>query len=182
LLTDLQLPSADEISRLIRNMPGKSSVMDSIPTSVIKSSVDLFALLIARLATLLFTEGTFPLRFKIASVAPLLTKNGLECSVYANYLSISNLHTISKIIERITLSRITAHLESSVSHNRRFYSSETAIIRLLNDVYLNADRKSRTLLLQLDLSAAFDTIEQNTLISRLDLNFGISGCALHWLS
>jgi len=37
-------------------------------------------------------------------------------------------------------------------------------------------------LLQLDLSAAFDTIDQSTLKSRLDLNFGISGCALQWLS
>jgi len=36
--------------------------------------------------------------------------------------------------------------------------------------------------LQLDLSAAFDTIDQNTLKSLLDLNFGISGCALQWLS
>ena len=52
----------------------------------------------------------------------------------------------------------------------------------LNDVYLNADKKSRTLLLQLDLYAAFDTIDQSTLKSRLELNFGISGCALQWLS
>jgi Reverse transcriptase (RNA-dependent DNA polymerase) len=36
--------------------------------------------------------------------------------------------------------------------------------------------------LQLDLSAAFDTIGQNTLKPRLDLSFGISGCALQWLS
>jgi len=64
----------------------------------------------------------------------------------------------------------------------RRYSTETAITRLLNDVYLNVDQKSRTPLLQLDLSAAFDTINQNTLKSRLDLNFGISGCALQWLS
>jgi hypothetical protein len=150
LLTDSQPPSSDEVSRLIRNMPAKSSVMDSIPTSVIKSSVDLFAPLIARLATLSFTEGTFPSRFKVASVATLMKKKaGLDRSVYANYRPISNLHTISKIIERITLSRITAHVESSPSYNRfqsayrRGYSTETAITCLLNDVYLNADRKSR---------------------------------------
>jgi len=99
LLTDLQPPSADEISRLIRNMPAKSSVMDSIPASVIKSSVDLFAPLIARLATLSFTEGRFPSRFKVVSVTLLLKKKGLDCSAYANYRLISNLHTISKIIE-----------------------------------------------------------------------------------
>jgi len=101
--------------------------------------------------------------------------------------SLSN-DTISKIIERITLLRITARVESSVSYNqlqsayRRGYSTEAAITRLLNDVYLNADRKSRTLLLQLERSAAFDTIDQNTLISRLYLNFGISDGAMQWLS
>jgi len=90
--------------------------------------------------------------------------------MYANCRPISNLHTISKIIEWITLSRITAHVESSVSYRfqsayRCGYSTGTAVTRLLNDVYVNADRKSRILLLQLDLSAAFDTIDQNTLIS-----------------
>ena len=187
LLTDLRSPSIEEVSKLIRNMPAKSSVMDSIPTSVLKSSVDLFAPLIARLAALSFAEGSFPTRFKVASVTPLLKKKGLDRAVFANYRPISNLHTISKIIERITLSRITAHVESSPSYNRfqsayrRGYSTETALTRLLNDVYLAADQKSRTLLLQLDLSAAFDTIDQGTLKSRLQINFGISGCALQWL-
>jgi hypothetical protein len=99
---------------------------------------------------------------------------------------ISNRPTISKIIERITPLIITAHVESSLSYNRfqsayrRGYSTETAIT--MNDVYLNADRKSRILLLQLNLSAALDTTDQSTLKSRLDLNFGISGCTLQWLS
>jgi len=56
---------------------------------------------------------------------------------------------------------------------RRGHSTVTAITRSLNGVYLNADRKSRTLLLQLDVSADFDTIDQNTLKYRLDLNFGM---------
>jgi len=67
LLTDLQPPSADEVSRLIRN--NASQVVcngQHIPTTVIKSSVDLLASLIARLATLSFIEGIFPSRFKVA--------------------------------------------------------------------------------------------------------------------
>jgi len=76
-------------------------------------------------------------------------EEGLDRSVYANYQPISNLNTISNIIERITLSRNTAHVES--------YLTETAITRLLTDVYLNADRKSRKLLLELVLSAVYDT-------------------------
>ena len=52
---------------------------------------------------------------------------------------------------------------------------------MLNDVYCAADSKSRTLLIQLDLSAAFDTIDQNTLIRRLEQTFGLSGTVINWI-
>jgi hypothetical protein len=85
------------------------------------------------------------------------------------------------------MSRLIAHVERSPSYNRyqsayrKGYSTETAILRLLNDIYCNADNKARTLLLQLDLSAAFDTLDSETLFKRLEHTFGISGCALRWL-
>jgi len=186
-LSELQPPSVEEVSKLIKAMPAKSSVVDSIPTSVIKSSVDIFAKLIVHLAMLSFKEGSFPKRFKTASVTPLLKKKGLDQDDFANYRPISNLQNISKILERISMSRLVAHVEQSDSYSRyqsayrRGYSTETAITRLLNDIYCNADNKSRTLLVQLDLSAAFDTIDIETLLNRLEYTFGISGSALHWL-
>jgi len=116
-LTDLLPPSVEEVSKLIRTMPAKSSIIDCIPTSVLKSSVDLFAQLITRLATLSFSEGKFPERFKIASVTPLLKKSGLDRDDFANYRPISNLHSISKIIERIVMLRTVDHVERSPSYN-----------------------------------------------------------------
>ena len=172
LLTNLLPPTIDEVTKLINAMPAKSSVVDSIPTSVIKTSVDIFAKLIVRLVTLSFTEGCFPTRYKTASVTPLLKKTGLDRDNSANYRPISNLHTISKLLERILMSRLIAHVERSPSYNRyqsayrKGYSTETAIIRLLNDIYYNADNKARTFLLQLDLSAAFDTLDSETLLKR----------------
>jgi len=85
------------------------------------------------------------------------------------------------------MSRLVAHVEQSPSYNRyqsayrKGYSTETAITRLLNDTYCNADNKARTLLVQLDLSAAFDTIDLYTLMNRVEHTFGISGRALMWL-
>ena len=49
-------------------MPAKSSPVDEIPTSIIKSCVDVLEPLIARLATLSFREGVFPAIYKTASV------------------------------------------------------------------------------------------------------------------
>jgi len=48
--------------------------MDAFPTSIMKSCVDIFSPLIARLAALSFKEGVFPERYKTASVTPLLKK------------------------------------------------------------------------------------------------------------
>ena len=58
----------------------------------------------------------------------------------------------------------------------------TALLRLLNDVYGAANDGFRTVLLQLDLSAAFDTIDTSTLLRRLRYSFGISGPALNWIA
>ena len=82
LLSTLPAPSVDEVRKLICSMPAKSSPLDSIPTSVLKSCVDLFAPLIARLAGLCFDEGVFPARYKTACVTPLLKKKCLDIGRY----------------------------------------------------------------------------------------------------
>src|SRR5208282_213112 len=114
-------------------------------------------------------------------VTPLLKKTGLDRDNSANYRPISNFYTISKLLKRISMSRLIARVERSPSYNRyqsayrKGYSTGTAIARLLNDIYFNADNKARTLLLQLDMSAAFDTLDSETLFKRLEHTFGIYG-------
>jgi len=75
-------------------VPGKSSPVDYIPTSVIKSCVDVFAYLVK----LLFSEGKFPTWYKTASITPLLKKKETDSDVASNYQPILNLHTISKML------------------------------------------------------------------------------------
>jgi hypothetical protein len=52
---------------------------------------------------------------------------------------------------------------------------------MLNDVYCTADNGNRTMLIQLDLSAAFDTIDHDTLQRRLRHTFGLSGSVICWV-
>jgi hypothetical protein len=140
--------------------------------------------LIARLAALCFDEGTFPTRYETASVTPLLKKKGSESNNVANYRPISNLHTISKIVERLFISRVISHVEQAPCFNRfqsayrRNHSTKTALMRMLNDVYCTADNGNWTMLIQLDLSAAFDTIDHDTLQRRLGHTFGLSGSVI----
>jgi len=73
--------------------------VDYIPTSVIKSCVDVSAPLIAFLAKLSSSKGKFPTPYKTASITPLLKKRETDPDVASNYRPISNLHTISKMLE-----------------------------------------------------------------------------------
>ena len=66
------------------------------------------------------------------------------------------------------------------SSYRKNYSTETALLRVKNDILLDMNKKHITLLVRLDLSAAFDTVDHNVLLSRLHSKFGISGTALEW--
>jgi hypothetical protein len=88
------------------------------------------------------------------------------------------------------MSRLVDHVKQSPNYNRfqsayppyrHGHSTETALLRLLNDVYCVADSwlRIRTLLLQLDLSAALDT---STLLRRLRYTFGVSSPALNWIA
>ena len=66
------------------------------------------------------------------------------------------------------------------SFYRKNHSTETALPRVENDILLNMNKQHVTLLVLLDLSAAFDTVDHNVLLSRLHSKFGISGTALEW--
>ena len=126
-----------------------------------------------------FLGGMFPSRFKVASVMPFLKKQGLDSGEPANYRPFSNLNNNSKILERLFLRNLIGHVGSSPDFNRyqsaHHHSMETALLRLLNDLCRAADAKSRSILILIDPSAAFDTIDSGTFLSRLEYIFAIHG-------
>ena len=65
---------------------------------------------------------------------------------------------------------------------KQFHSTETALLKVHNDINLNIDNGKVTALTLFDLSAAFDTIDHNILITRLSTWYGISGTALSWFT
>ena len=65
---------------------------------------------------------------------------------------------------------------------RQFHSTETALLKILGDVYTAVDGRKITIMVSLDLSAAFDTLNHSTMLHRLKHTFGISGSALLWIS
>ena len=65
---------------------------------------------------------------------------------------------------------------------KQYHSSETALLKILDDVYTSVDGKRITILVSLDLSAAFDTMHHLTLLTRLKHTFGVSGASLRWIT
>ena len=96
-------------------MSNKSSPLDYIPTSLLKSCAGTFSFLISHLANLSFYQANFPSKFKHALIAPLLKKPGLSQSDPSNFRPFSNLNTISKILERFALKQLFLHISLSPS-------------------------------------------------------------------
>ena len=172
------------MSRLIRSLPNKSSPLDLIPTSTLKRFSHLFAPIISKLTNLSFSQAIFPASFETAQVLSLLKKGNLDPTIPSNYRPISNLNTISKIIERLVHSRITSHVSSSPNFNpfqsayRKHHSTETTLLRITDRLRNICATGHAAVLVSLDLSAAFDTLDHNILIDILNRLFNISDLAL----
>ena len=187
LLSNFTPVTPTEVTQLLHSMSNKSSPLDYVPTSLLKSCADTFSIIISHLANLSFKQGTFPSKFKLALVSPLLKKPGLPKSDLANFRPISNLNTIGKILERLALACLLPHISISPSFGplqsayRKYHSTETALLKLTNDIMENIDSGKITILTALDMSAAFDTLDHTTLLHRLQYTFGLSGFVITWI-
>ncbi|WP_419586369.1 RNA-directed DNA polymerase, partial [Thiolapillus sp.] len=105
-----------------------------------------------------------------------------------NFRPVSNLSFMSKVTEKVVLQQLLAYLTEhklicpSQSAYRPHHSTETALLKITNDILLALDSGNVSLLTLLDLSAAFDTIDHCILLDRLQHMYGISGTALSWFS
>ena len=99
----------------------------------------------------------------------------------------SNLSFISKVLERIVYSQFLNHITANKlidkfqSAYKPRHSTETALIRVVNDILNAIDNGNLSLLTLLDLSAAFDTVDNSILLERLQTSFGIDGHPLKWV-
>ena len=187
VLEDFERTTPDEIAKVINRLKCKNSPTDIIPTTVLKRCVNVFSVALFYLINLSFESKTFPSVFKVGHVIPLLKKPDMDINDSANHRPITNLKTISKVVERIAFSHLQYHMHQSKnfityqSAYRSGYSTETALLKVTDDLNASMDSKSCSILLSLDISAAFDMIDIDILLPRLESEFGIIGSVALWI-
>ena len=124
---------------------------------------------------------------KHAVVVPALKKSGSDASVLTNDRPISNITFVAKMTERFVAQQLQHFMEENgicgiyQCAYHAHHSAETALVRIHNDIAQSIDSRRSVLLVLLDLSAAFDTINHKTPLRRL-AGYGLSGDVLAWLT
>ena len=166
LLCEFEPATVDEISDIIKETGVKCSPADLLPQQLYEENIGNLTPLLTELVNLSLSTGSMD-GVKLADVVPLIKGDNLDSHVLKNYRPVSNLTFLGKIIERVVLKRLNDHLTANNlhSHNQYAYkthhSTETLIIKIVNDVLIAMDEKEATDIMLLDLSAAFDTVDHD---------------------
>ena len=171
------------VEEIINSMHSKSCELDAIATPLLKRLTCKCLPFITKIVNISLTQGIFSDNWKVAIVRPLLKKAGLAL-INKNYCPISNLSFLSKLVEKCVLLQFNAHCEryglipDFQSAYRKGYSTETSLITLGNDLLWSMERQEVTMIVLLDLSAAFNTVDHNLLLTIFQNRFGIMDTAL----
>ena len=138
------------------------------------------------LINLSYSDCTVPARLKHSIITPLLKRSGLPVDDYTSYRPIANLPYASKLLERHVAAQIRLHIQRNnigdpfQSAYRPSHSLETAIVCIQDDVLRLLDARKHVVLVLLDLSAAFDTINHAILLTELH-RIGVQDEAHRWI-
>ena len=176
----------DMLSFVLKDLSNKQCELDIMPTEFFKSCSKNLSSYMLNIINMSLSSGVFPESFKTAIVRPCMKNDSLDKNNFSSYRPISNLSFFSKILEKCALIQLVQFLNTHdlfckvQSAYRQFHSCETALTKVSNDILINLDYNHSTFIIMLDLSAAFDTIDTDILLKRLENIFHIKGVALAW--
>ena len=179
-------PTTDEeLREIISEFGVKTSVEDPLPTKVLKFIIDEMIPTYKILVNKSLAEGSVE-GIKHSMIDPLLKKDNLDPEIKKHFRPVNNLIFISKLIERIVTRRLDGHMAKNNLHNKKqfaykkHHSTETMMVGIADDVLAGFDEDKCTVMVFLDLSAAFDTIDIEVLLTILSEEIGLTGAALQW--
>ena len=154
----------------------------SIPIRVLKCLSNLISTPLELHYNFSISTGAVPDKFKKVKVIPVFKKGSLFA--LSNYRPISLLPIFNQILERLICKRFTKFLETNVFFNNQFsfrakHCTTHAVLNIVDKIEHAIDSGNFSCGLFLDLSKAFDTVNHQILLNKLE-HYGIRGIALDW--
>ena len=174
-----------ELSEILSSMTLKNSFDDPLPAPLYKSSMEILLPYILELVNLSLSSGNMS-GLKESTISPILKELSLDPNVLINFRPIFNLQFLSKLIEKVVLKRLTNHMTENNLHchsqfgYKKAHSTESLLLQIVDETLIGFERKTSTVLILLDMSAAFDTVDLKKLTVILENKIGIKGTALQW--
>ena len=177
----------EELRGIISNHGIKCSPEDPLPANVLTANIDMFLPFWVEIVNLSLEIGRMD-KVKSAVILPLIKElNSMtDTDEYKNYRPVSNLLFIGKLVERVVDIRLQEHLDKNKLNIKEEYgykqdhSTELLLTWVTNNLLEACDNNVPSVVLLLDLSAAFDTVDHEKLLAILEFEIGITGVALKW--
>ena len=184
-LSSFDLTTVDELRSMIKKHGIKTSSNDPLPAFLIEDNLELLLPHFCTLVNLSLSTSNFD-GLKEAHVVPILKSLQSDHELFKNFRPVSLLSFISKLTERVVHTRVNSYLSENDLHvpshfgYKRHHSCETFLLKLIDDILVTIDNKLGVVVLIIDLSAAFDTVDHTVLLNILQSKFHITGSALSW--
>ena len=168
-----------QISQLNANKP---TTEDNIPAKILKQNAGTCSPIISKIYNDSITEGVFPIDLKDADMTPGHKKD--EKSSKQNYRPISVLSTVSKIFEKVMYADIDTYMKKYLSPFicgfRKGFSTQHCLVAMIETMKNSLDKNHFAAALLTDLSKAFDCINHDLLIAKLEA-YGFSTISLQYI-
>ena len=170
--------------QIIALNPNKAEGPTSIPTDILKLIIPSISLPLSKIINLSFSTGVYIEKLKIAKVIPIFKEKGSELD-HTNYRPISILSNINKIIEKLMHERLFSFLEKyNCIYNLQYgfrmnHSTNHCLLDLTESIRKALDNNKYAVGIFVDLQKAFDCVEHNILLSKLN-HYGIRGISNQW--
>ena len=145
-LSEFDLVTDDDVLKLIRGSTIKACNLDPLPAIIMRSCYSAVVRVFKTVINLSLSTGSMPEDHKIASLRPLLKKPNADCEQFSNFLPVSNLKFLSKLVEKTVFVQLNNYLtvnglhESFQSAYKAHHSTETALLTITDYILLLLDR------------------------------------------
>ena len=184
--TEFEVITNDKLVRIVKDMANKHCGLDPMPTDVVKKCLAQLSPLLTALVNQSLSESSVPSDLQQALVFPTIKNAYGDRDSLSNYRPVSNIPFLSKLLEKVVLEQLSDYLKRNEllgkhqSGYRIGHSCETLLASMFDDFLGEMDKGKVVALICLDMSAAFDTVDHQSLLKELHHRFGIGGAPLMW--